>query len=452
VRSNISIRAGALVSVSRLLLGAATAASVLVGAMVTRSPIDAAVLVIVCAAVAIALTRPAVLFALGVALLAVEPAKIFRDGSALGRAENFKLVLYACMLPMLLDRGLDRRKCAPLCAYVFVTVSSEVLGTALPGLTVSQTAASLATLSLGWLVFAMNWDWRRDQRLLKVLAWVPIMSVAVAAALQADGILAVFRHTTPPRLEGATIAAWLATLSLCAVMACLVLYRRQQWRWAKWLGLADAAILGATLTRGAVLALGIVMLPTIVRFVRRQLAARGSAGVVKLAVAAVAALAAAAALVPGLQERNEHASVLVGGHGAHEIASGRFEAWTFAYDQAKVNLAFGRGVGAGPLVGRIPGSPAGFIAQHNEYVRMLLEVGILGAVILLLSMFTTIRSVIRRAPVEIRADLTAAGIAFAIYSITENTLSATPLAVAFLLVLGIASSAIGYPSALAARR
>ena len=97
-------------------------------------------------------------------------------------------------------------------------------------------------------------------------------------------------------------------------------------------------------------------------------------------------------------------------------------------------------VSAGPVVGKSPGSPAGFSAQHNEYLRMLLEVGIVGGIILLTTIITTMVSLIRRAPLPIRADLVAAGIAFAIYSITENTLTATPLAVAFLLVFSISGS------------
>ena len=71
---------------------------------------------------------------------------------------------------------------------------------------------------------------------------------------------------------------------------------------------------------------------------------------------------------------------------------------------------------------------------------MLLEVGIVGGVILLMIMATAMISLIRRAPWQVRADLAAAGVAFAMYAITENALSATPLAVAFLLVFSIAGS------------
>ena len=382
------------------------------------------------------------LFAVGIVLFAVEPVRAFGAGSVfVTHSEAYKLVLYACFLPLLFQRGVVPRKCAPLVAYAVVTILSEAFGTRLPGLTTSQTAASLASLFLAWLVFAISWDWRRDHVLLKALAWVPIISVLVGLALQAAGVLSLFSQS-PPRLGGATITAWLGTFGVCAVVACLVLYHREQWKWAKWIGFADVLILGATLTRGAVLALGIVALPSLVRFGRRQLSAKGTTGMAKLGMAIAAAIVGAALLVPGLQERDEKAVAYDAAQGVvkHEVASGRFQSWAFTYEQAKVNLAFGRGIGAGPIVGKIPGSPPGFTAQHNEYLRMLLEVGIVGGVILLMTMITTLVSEIRRAPPRVRADLAAAGVAFALYSITENTLSATPLAVAFLLVFGIAGS------------
>jgi teichuronic acid biosynthesis protein TuaE len=434
------LRIRSVVSANLVLLALALATSVALGAIATRSPPAAVASLVILTATLIALTRPVALFALGIVLLAIEPAQIFGVGSIAGRAETYKLILYACTIPLLIGRGVERRKCAPLVGYGVVILLTELFGTPLAGLTTGQTAASLATLSLGWLVFAIKWNWQRDQRLLKVLAWMPILSVLFGALLQIAGILPLFRHTSPPRLEGATIAAWLGTFGVCGVIACIVMQRRGQWKWAVRVGLANVVIVGGTLTRGAVLALAIIVAPSLARFIQRQLSTRGAVGVVKLAIALVVAICGGAVLVSGLRERNEDATVLIAGQGSHEIASGRFRAWQFAYEQAKVNLAFGRGVGAGPIVGKSPGSPVGFTAQHNEYVRMLLEVGIVGSAILLTAMATTLVSLIRRAPWEIRADLAAAGFAFAVYSVTENTLSASPIAFAFLLVFGIAGS------------
>jgi len=442
MKPHLYIKNKGLNSADSLLLGFAAMASLVIGVTVAKSPVEAVSLLVICAAITIALTRPVLLFAASITLLAIEPTLIFGASSTAGRPETFKLVLYACALPLLLSRGIDRRKCAPLVAYGAVAVLTELLATPLPGLTTTQAADSLATLCLGWLVFAINWEWRRDHQLLKVFVWVPILSVLAGLALQAAGTLSLFRGSTPPRLEGATIAAWLGALSLYSIIACLVLYRRGQWRWARWLGFVNLIILGATLSRGAVLALVIVAIPVLVRFTRHQLSAKSVTGLVKLAIAGIVAAVGVAVLASGLIARDENATTYNAARYTvtHEIASGRLEAWSFTYKQAKVNLAFGRGIGAGPLVVKIPGSPEGFTAQHNEYIHMLLEEGYVGGVILLVAIAMTLLSAIRRAPPRVRPDLAAAGVAFAVFSITENTLSAAPLAVAFLLVLGVACS------------
>lgn len=291
-----------------LLLALAAAASVAVGATVTKSPIDAIVILIIFVVLAIALTRPLLLFATGIVLLAVEPVKVFGANSVfVTHSEAYKVVLYACFLPLLFKRGVALRKCAPLVAYAVVTILSEAFGTRLPGLTTSQTAASLASLALAWLIFAIDWDWCRDHALLKALAWVPIASVLAGAAFQAMGLFPLFTSASPPRLQGATITAWLGTFGVCGAMACLALYRREQWKLARWVGFADVVILGGTLTRGAILTLGIVALPATVRFGQRQLSTNSLTGMAKLGTAVAAAIIGAAVLVPGVQERNEHA-------------------------------------------------------------------------------------------------------------------------------------------------
>lgn len=438
-----------LIPAELLPLALAALASVTIGAIVTKSPVAAIALIILATLIAIAVTRPVQLFAVGMVLLAVESTRIFGAKALIGQPGAYKLALYACTLPLLFDRGINRKKCAPLIAYMVVLLLTESLATPLPGLTTGQTASSLATLSLAWLVFAINWDWRRDHHLLKLLAWVPTLSVLIGAVLDSAGILSLFR-SSPPRLEGATYAASLGAISLAAIIACLVLYRRQQWRWAGLLGFVNVVFLGASLSRGAAVALCISSVPLVARFGRRQLSARGPAIIVKVAIAVSVAIVGAAILGAGLMARNENASDYVPGRGVakHEIASGRLEAWSAAYNQANVNIVFGRGLGAGPLVGKTPGSPAGFTAQHNEYLRMLLEGGVLGGMVLLLTIVTTIASVIRKAPPEVRADLFAAAVAFAVYSFTENTLTEPAIAIGFLLVFGIASSRAGSSSSL----
>lgn len=415
----------------------AALAALLAGVLVARSAGAAIGVSAVAAWVGLAITRPRLLFAAGILLLAVEPARLLGATSAAGAPETYKLLLFACVLPIVLWRGLDPRKIGPVAAYVLVALTAGLFGTSLPGLTVSQTATSIATLSLAWIVFSVHWEWQRDRGLLKVLALTPAVTLAASAVLHVVSGLQLTTATHPVRLEGATLAAWLATVSLAATLSCLALFGRDRWRWSVPLAVLNLALLCATFTRGALLALLLATSPAIVRFARRRVAGQG----LRLFAIALVALGAVIVLAPGVRERDAQATThSVGGAGQHDLTSGRLRAWHFAYEQAKVNLLFGRGVGAGPVAGRSPGSPAGFVAQHNEYVRMLLEGGAVGALILLASMVAAVAACIRRAPSMMRSDLAAAGVAMAVYSITENTLSALPLAVALLLYIAIAGS------------
>jgi teichuronic acid biosynthesis protein TuaE len=428
-------------SAEAMALALASVVAVAIGVIVSFSPLAAAAVLVLLAGLLLAALRPELCFAVGIALLAVEPARVFGAQATAGQPAVYKLVLYACVLPLLLRRGLVWRRCLPLLAYVTASALAALFGTPLPGLTVAQTISSLATLSLGWLVFAIDWDWRRDRSLMVAIAAMPIFSVLLGIGLQGAGVLSLFRGPGPPRLQGATIAAWLGTFAFAAVIACAILQRREHWRWARWVGLADVAILGATLTRGAVLALVIAAAPWLARYVKRQARAKGAAGIVRLATLVALALVGAALLLPGLRARNESSTSYVAGRGAaHDATSGRLQAWTFAYEQAKANLLFGRGLGAGPIVGKSPGGPSGFTAQHNEYVRMLLEVGLLGGLLLILAMASSMVATVRRAPPLVRGELTAVLVAFAVYSITENTLSSTPIATALLATIGLAAS------------
>jgi O-antigen ligase len=426
---------------AHVLAGAiALAGSAVLGALATSSPIAAATVAAGVLLLAVAVTRPAWLLAGAICLLGVETARIFGATPLIGRPGTYKLLLYACVIPLLLERGVDRRRCAPLLAYAALVVLTESLATPLAGLSIGQTASSLATLALAWLVFAIRWDPRRDMRLLKALAWVPTLSVLLGAVLSARGVLTLL-GASPPRLQGATLAATLGALGVAGVLACVVLYRMERWRHARWLALANVAILGASLSRGAVLALAIVSLPTLVRFWRDQAARRGARVLAKVAVAVAIAVTGAVVLGSGLIARTEQASDYVAGRGlSHELGSGRFQAWSVAFEQAEANIIFGRGLGAGPIVGHTPGSPQGFTAQHNEYLRMLLEGGIVGALVVLVSIAWTLAGNIRRAPPLVRADLWVGAAALAVFSLTENTLTTPAISLAFLLIFAIATA------------
>ena len=114
-------------------------------------------------------------------------------------------------------------------------------------------------------------------------------------------------------------------------------------------------------------------------------------------------------------------------------SNGRFEAWAEFYRLAEANRFFGRGLGSGPITHI---EEVGFTAQHNEYLRMYLEGGYVGTLLVLAGIGGTLVLVVRAAPKAVRADLLALAAAFAWFSVTDNTLSTPHFIVPFAVLLG----------------
>src|SRR6185312_2947936 len=112
----------------------------------------------------------------------------------------------------------------------------------------------------------------------------------------------------------------------------------------------------------------------------------------------------------------------------YDKTSGRAEAWHEFYVIAKQSPLFGHGLGAGPIT-KI--REKGFLAQHNEYLRLFLEGGYVGGGLVLLAIVIVIGTCIRLAPRRIRLDLLGLAIGFAILAYTDNTLTSVNLQVPF---------------------
>ena len=146
----------------------------------------------------------------------------------------------------------------------------------------------------------------------------------------------------------------------------------------------------------------------------------------------------AIALVPALRSRQSAGTYIQGQGVVYDKTSGRSAAWHEFYSIAKRSPLFGHGLGSGPIT-KI--TEQGFLAQHNEYLRLFLEGGYIGGGIVLAAIIVVIGTCIRRAPSWIRLDLLGLAIGFAVLSYTDNTLTSCNLQVPFCLVFGILAGA-----------
>lgn len=428
--------AGSIVGPLLMVLTCAT-----VGALAGRSPglVVAGTLGIVAFVAMVGVPRIWLGFCL--VTLATAPELIpLTAGTDLGHVEVYKGLLLLGILPMMVLRGVDRRLLLPLAAYAIATSLSLLAGTPPEDLGTFQTLSSLLTLTVGWFYVVVAWDWERDQIYLKILAALPVLSVVFAIVLTPLGDVNLFQDASPPRLQGAVIAAMLGGLGAIAASASVLLWRRSQWPPAIPLGLAAGVCTFASLGRGAILALLIATTPALYRFFHGKFGRGDGFSYLKLLLACVCvAIAVFGLAVPALQERSENTYTFNRATQKVELSktSGRSAAWKEFYAEAEVNLTFGRGMGSGPV---ITIAEEGFEAQHNEYLRLLLELGYVGGLLVLAAVVLTVVRLIGRAPAVVRPDMIALALAFAFYSAVDNTVTDRHLGIPILATLAIGSA------------
>lgn len=97
--------------------------------------------------------------------------------------------------------------------------------------------------------------------------------------------------------------------------------------------------------------------------------------------------------------------------------SGRDVAWNYFIGKANEYPIFGRGLGS-TLVANDGSIFSGFVVPHNEYIRFYYDGGLVGAILLFLSLLLVFRSVYFRLGGMIRLYFAGMIIGFLTYSLT----------------------------------
>jgi O-antigen ligase len=420
----------------------ATIAAMVVGSVAVHYSSEVAAGV-VCALLlgALMARAPAAVFGVCLLILCYGPEYMGPGAGVFGQPQLQKGLIYFAVLGMAFQRGMRPRLLLVPAAYVVMAILSVIHGQLIAGLTLTQTLSSFVTLTVGWTALAVAWELRTDARYLKGLSCLPVACVVLGLALQAVHFHELF--TRGPdygslRLQGASGPAQLALTAFIGCVTASICYRVTRWTLAPALFVADALILGLTVSRGAAIALALAMTWPAVRFAfsgsadKRWVPQRWVRATIVMGAVAIIL----AALVPALLARSSSGTYIQGQGVVYDPTSGRTQAWHEFYSIAKQSPLFGHGLGAGPVT-KI--AEKGFLAQHNEYLRLFLEGGYVGGGLVLVAIILVIATCIRRAPPWIRLDLLALAIGFAVLSYTDNTLTSTNLQVPFCVVFGILS-------------
>lgn len=387
--------------------------------------------------------------ALSLAILVYSPETL----SALplfGRPELPKAVIALALVYAACKRGIDAPRGLPVLLYGFAGLATFAFGHPADGLGLTQMVSSLVTLTLGWFAFCIRWDFRRDRQVLMAITLLPSLSLLAALPLSALGYTTIWFTNAEggiPRLQGASIAAQLALMAVVAVGTALMWRRVSPGRWPTIALALNTAIAVATVTRGAMIALVILAVPHVLRFCRDVLHGRRS--VAALAGGAVAAAGALGAVFYIVSQRS-YARFYVPGQGyIGDDSSGRFDEWGSLIQAGLEQPVFGHGIGAGPVLGA---RTEGFLNQHQEYLRLLMESGFVGGGLVLAAMLIVTVGAARATAPVVRPEVIASLAALFVYAITDNPFSSPPALVPWLIGVAIFTRVPVWPAPAVARR
>jgi O-antigen ligase len=272
--------------------------------------------------------------------------------------------------------------------------------------------AALA-LSFPWMFVVVRFDDRDAVRHAHVLMAIPALSVCLGFLLQilGDWSVVIGRWETVVRLQGATRADYLAAYALAGSAIALHEYVGRRSFAALILACTNLVILVFTGGRMGMLATAVWLCVYLLRSRAFRETLRGLGR--RLWVGAAVLFVAVAIYLPSLRYR------MSGWSDLSLRLSGREEIWAHYFEAYLSRPIWGLGLGAAqPQILHA-------VLPHQEYLRLLVEGGVVGASLYLLAIGRWTRSLRKELLPRDRGFLTASMVAIAVHALTDNPISAT---------------------------
>lgn len=301
----------------------------------------------------------------------------------------------------------------PLAVTVLLVLQSVLVADARE-IDAAQIGLAAFGLALPWLFVQVGLEPGSRRVYAHVLALTPAFAVASGAALHFLGVYPLFDGH---RLQGATNAGWLSFAAFAGFAVCLHEAWRSSRRRFAYLAAMNFAIAIFTLGRMGVFAclLFALIYAAAASDFRDRIGRLGAA----LAIGAGIVIGVFVSYLPFLEAR-----MFEGGNELLNM-SGRDEIWSGYLRQFLDSPLLGHGLGAASQLTDY------FDLPHNEYLRLLVEGGLLGCGLFLAAVVLWGRQLLARVDAGGRAFLTAAFSSLAVYAITDNVLLMPPALLLF---------------------
>lgn len=360
----------------------------------------------------------------------------------LGAATAQKVLLLAALAAAAIKFGVRELDNPGVFGVVAILVLAAAFGSAYPGLTPLQGFRSLVALALPFVFFSIRYDDRAIDRLLLAIALMPAISIAfgivaeLGAFVRSNGFThTVFQteYTGAVRLRGAAIPAYLGLLGYASIFVCLYQGVVRGHRAYYLIGAFSFLCVALSGTRMP-LGMSAAMAATVLIFSSQRVIDTRTRGGLIAAGAAVGAAVLAMSWDTLIARTFQDTGAL--------NTSGRDAIWHTMWAGIEVNPWFGRGLGTGSII-LLDADDWRFRtrAAHNEYLRLLADGGWVGLGVFIAGMAALMGRALK--PMDRDTRLTALAMlgTFAVYSYTDNTLTAPPALCLFLALALMAQRA-----------
>jgi O-antigen ligase len=320
-----------------------------------------------------------------------------------------------------LRHGISRQFNGPLLGFLAAGALAAAFGRTLPDVTLGEGIRSLIGSLAPFAFISARYDKRFYRPFLLAVLAGPLASVVLSIVVAPIGI-----GNGPfalGRLDGMLHPANLASASTVGIMAATLELVRGDRRMIAWLGINAIILVGSgarvPLLLVTLFGLGILLLARTAHF-------RFGHKLRLTAMALPLVLVVAAVFGPQIIARSF--TTWTGQSGFQ--FSGRDIIWDLFIDVIALSPWFGYGIAAGRFaVSMEDVALLGSNAAHNEYLRLAVDVGIVGVVLIFLGFLVWITRETRRMPPGEATVVRGAALVLAAHSITDNTLIALTMMV-----------------------
>ncbi|MDQ0873210.1 teichuronic acid biosynthesis protein TuaE [Paenibacillus sp. V4I3] len=345
----------------------------------------------------------------------------------------YKFVIVLLIMPSIIYYGIKLKFTYPIIALLLLVVITYFGSDWHMNLTRSAPIKAFIGLAIPFVFLLVRWKPIAAERHIRVICFIPLISMIIGVFLHFAGIqpLYLVEFTGAFRMQGASIPPHLAMLAYLGVLIALIEVKRNP-KHAMFfyvMVLLNFAILLSTGTRGPLIASTALLLYYLYDQIKEYFNGK-LIRIIPLGGFLVLTVISSILMWANVKKRSFERTDETG-----IDLSGRSEAWDFFLKGVENSPWFGRGLGSS-IVANDGSIYAGFVVPHNEYIRFYFDTGIIGAVILFLSLFMIFYRVYRVLDVGIKPYYIGFIIGFLVYSFSDNTLSTLQFTLPFCWYLG----------------